>query len=298
MTASLMSLSLWALLAVEPLPAFEADADADGVPDVVEDADRDGRVDAGESDPQRPGLWPGSSPHIPEPLSFDLVRGLGARAGELEVNVLGQGHWSDGHLGPLELAPEIEWAPIDDFAVEAEAAILGGQLVALKLAAQGTASRRLAPNRVHGWQVLTRVGDGGSGDLAVDLIGLYLGGLRLSRARRWSALLMAGAGGRWEGSAAPSSVSLIVNPSVFFDLEEWATVGVETNLRATIGASQAARVLPQIHLQLSRHLRIQAGVGVDLDSAHGLGGVAALRAIIERAPVRTKPRRESRARGR
>jgi hypothetical protein len=262
-----------------------ADADGDGVPDAVEDVNQDGAVDPGESDPQRPGLWPGKSPHIPEPLSFDLVRGLGARAGELEFNVLGTAHWDHDHLAPLELSPEIEWAPIDNFAVEAEAAILGGRLVALKLAAQGTRARLLAPNYIDGWQVLTRVSADGPG-LAADLYGLYIGGLRLGADSRWSALVIAGASGHWRGSLAPSSVSVVVNPSLFVDLKEWLTLGLETNLNARIGAPHSARILPQIHLQISRRVRVQAGLGVDIDTHRArAGGVAALRLIVERAPA-------------
>jgi hypothetical protein len=66
----------------------EADSDEDVVPDGVEDANHDGIVDADESDPRVPGLFPGSNPHIPEALMFDLVRGLGAKKDEVETNVL------------------------------------------------------------------------------------------------------------------------------------------------------------------------------------------------------------------
>lgn len=34
----------------------------------------------------------GGGPEIPEPMVFDLVRGLGALKGEIEVNALGQIH--------------------------------------------------------------------------------------------------------------------------------------------------------------------------------------------------------------
>src|SRR5688572_24541264 len=54
---------------------------------------------------------------IPEPLAFDLVRGLGAARGELEVNTLGVVslrrpgiHW----------APEVEYAFLDGHAFELE----------------------------------------------------------------------------------------------------------------------------------------------------------------------------------
>src|SRR5690606_33047962 len=109
-----------------------SDSDADGVADGREDKNRDGHVDPGETDPRTPGLFPGSAPHIPEPLAFDLVRGLGARKGELEVNVLlevpvgGVPHW----------APEVEWALADGAALELELPIRGTELEAIKFASQ------------------------------------------------------------------------------------------------------------------------------------------------------------------
>ncbi len=56
-------------------------------------------------------------PRIPEPMVFDLVRGLGARRGELEFNVLNLVPFRRG--GPsYEWAPEVEYAVFDGFAVE------------------------------------------------------------------------------------------------------------------------------------------------------------------------------------
>ncbi|TVQ94833.1 MAG: hypothetical protein EA397_00685 [Deltaproteobacteria bacterium] len=85
---------------------LDADTDGDGIDDGVEDANPDGVVDPGESDPRRPGLSPGARPHIPEPLFFDLVRGLGASKGELEVNVL------MGLSRPREGRTMLEWAHV------------------------------------------------------------------------------------------------------------------------------------------------------------------------------------------
>jgi hypothetical protein len=45
--------------------------------------------------------------HIPEPMIFDLVRGLGARRGEFEVNVLTQVPLNDTRSRAVEWAPEI-----------------------------------------------------------------------------------------------------------------------------------------------------------------------------------------------
>ena len=57
------------------------------------------------------------SVNIPEPLMFDLVRGLGAKQGELEINALAD--FPVNHIShrEVEWAPEIEYALFDGFAV-------------------------------------------------------------------------------------------------------------------------------------------------------------------------------------
>ncbi|MBT8181470.1 MAG: hypothetical protein KJO53_07770, partial [Eudoraea sp.] len=57
---------------------------------------------------------------IPEPMIFDLVRELGARQGELEINVLAEFPLNNNTSRHIEWAPEIEYAIWDNFAVEFE----------------------------------------------------------------------------------------------------------------------------------------------------------------------------------
>jgi hypothetical protein len=250
------------------------DSDRDGVPDGVEDRDHDGRVDPDESDPRVPGLFPGTGPHIPEPLAFDMVRGLGARAGEVEVNTLLLPRWSGGAL-TLDWAPEIEWAPRDDLAIEVELPMHGGQLHALKSAIQGTLARR-SRRFVAGWQVL---GELLPGESKLRTTALALAGWRLSR--RWSALGMSGVRMDWTRRPADVALALLLNPSVFADLGERLTVGVEHNLAVGLGGSVEATLLPQFHFQLSRRLRLQCGLGAHVQARRftALGG---LRLVLER----------------
>ena len=256
------------------------DSDRDGVPDGVEDADRDGRVDPGESNPRVPGLFPGSGPHIPEPMLFDMVRGLGARAGEVEVNTLVTVPWG-GRRRDLELdwAPEIEWAPIHGLALELELPMQNGHLHALKAAAQRTFQRpRARPAFIDGVQALVEARPG-----VVDTTALYLLGYRLDR--RWSALGMAGARLEWIRGGAPG-VAVLANPSVFVDLRERVTLGVEHNLALPFHDPHERRVrpyaavIPQLHIQVARQWRLQLGGGLRLD--HGrLRGLGGLRLIFE-----------------
>src|SRR5690606_14286490 len=167
-----------------------SDSDADGVADGREDKNRDGHVDPGETDPRVPGLFPGAAPHIPEPLAFDLVRGLGARAGELEINTLAISPWS--RRGPVEWAPEIEWAPRDDLALELELSIHNTQLHALKLALQFTFPHAHRRDFIAGWQL---IGTYAPGERLLETTSLFIAGYRFDR--RWSALAMAGLRADW-----------------------------------------------------------------------------------------------------
>lgn len=231
---------------------LRADTDGDSVPDGQEDKNRDGVVDPGESDPRSAGLFPGSAPHIPEPMVFDLVRGLGAARGELEVNTLVVTKFPRGEAPFVLWAPEIEWAVFDGFAIEFELPMYNRELHALKSAVQYTLP---SPGHdfAHGVQWIGEVfldEPGGSSSL------LYLAGGRLGR---WSLFSMFG--GRVTSRDQVSSLTeLLINPSVYYDVAEDLTLGVETNL-ATSGDRAELRVVPQFHYQIARRLRVQLGGG-------------------------------------
>ena len=57
---------------------------------------------------------------VPEPLMFDLVRGLGAKKGELEINALADFPLNNTSSRNVEWAPEVEYAVFDNLAVELE----------------------------------------------------------------------------------------------------------------------------------------------------------------------------------
>ncbi len=249
---------------------FSDDTDSDGVRDGVEDANRDGIVDVGESDPRRAGLFPGTAPHIPEPLNFDLVRGLGARRGELEINTLAVVRLGDGQVG---WAPEVEWAFADGYAVELELPLDDRHLEAVKLALQGTLPGSQG-NFVHGWQTYAEIGlDEG----VTESVALYILGQRLSH--QLSYLLMAG-GRTVIGESGVDADAFLLNASLFWDSHEWQTRGFETNLEVGDGGEWILRLFPQIHLQLSESVRLQFSVGADV-TADGADPTMGLRAILE-----------------
>ena len=249
---------------------FERDTDRDGVADGDEDLNRDGVVDEGETDPRVPGLFPGSVPHIPEPLVFDLVRGLGARKGELEANVLAL--FRPDRPNVL-WAPEIEWAFADGHAAEIELPMVEDEVDALKLALQGTFP---SPRKsfAHGWQVF---GESFTDWKHAAVVGTYILGHRFDR--RTSVLGMLGSKVELDGPAYDRS-DAIVNASVFYEPREWQTWGLESNLEAGSGRQWSLRVTPQVHLQLGRRFRAQLGIGFQRTS-DGFEPIGALRLIFE-----------------
>jgi len=94
---------------------------------------------------------------IPEPLMFDLVRGLGADKGELEINSLADFPLNKVSERFIEWAPEIEYALFDGFAVEFEMPFENGDLEALKFAIQYTFGSSDNHRFIHGLQVISKI---------------------------------------------------------------------------------------------------------------------------------------------
>jgi len=109
-----------------------------------------------------------NGPQVPEPMVFDLIRPLGAKRGEAEVNVLGliplrqrSGTVDDvpDPLGLVRRSPdsqEFEWAPeselalMDGFAVEVEFPLENSHLESYKAAAQLTFGTAMGNRMIHG----------------------------------------------------------------------------------------------------------------------------------------------------
>lgn len=232
---------------------LRADTDGDGVPDGEEDANRDGRVDPGESDPRVPGLFPGTYPHIPEPMVFDLVRGLGSKKGEVEVNTLLVTRFRRDSV-ELHWAPEVEWAFADGLALEFELPMTDRQLEALKFAAQATLPSP-AENFTHGIQV---IGEYLLTPEEAEFAALYLAGLRVGDAAFFSMLGLRAL----TPMKALAEFEVLVNPTVSYDVNEQCTLGLESNLAVGLDGHTEVALIPQVHFQISQHVRIQVGGGV------------------------------------
>lgn len=208
-------------------------------------------------------------PRIPEPLVFDLMRPLHAKAGELEINVLGLFQ----RRGPALWAPELEYAVADGVAIEFEFPFERSDWEASKFGAQF----RLGHNEksVHGIQLLA---EKALHQRDTQLNALYLFGHRFDE--KWSVMSMSGArysfpraqGGGWEG---------LQNVSLFHNTTDHLVTGLEVDW--VFNSKNLLRdilIMPQAHLELGEHCSVQLGVGTQKSLADSWQTVYAVRTIL------------------
>lgn len=233
-------------------------------------------------------------PSIPEPMVFDLVRGLGADKGEFEINVLSLFPLNDtgpptapdfDPFGPspgssdrneVEWAPEVEYAIADGLAIEFELPFEGSQLEAYKLAGQLTFGTGAGEKFIHGGQVIVEP-DKKFEDW--ELTFLYLAGIQFNK--RWSSLAMVGVRPEFNSRPGGEHVDGIFNLTVFADLTDRLTSGLETNF--TFGESERTSLLlmPQLDLEITDQIQVQMGIGPGFSDS-GTKALAGIRAIYSR----------------
>jgi hypothetical protein len=215
-------------------------------------------------------------PRIPEPMVFDLVRPLGARKGEWEVNTLGliplrrKTATSNEVTDPsglvrrspdkqgVEWAPEIELVLADGIAIEFELPMEDWNLEAYKAAGQLTFGTAFNNRFIHGAQTIIQYNiDSKLWETSL----LYLAGFRFDST--WSMLGMFGARGIVNGT---SDVEVLSNVTLFADLTERLVAGIETNLNQVIGGDTAFLLMPQVHYEVSKRWMLQAGAGAQFTS--------------------------------
>ncbi|MGR9088929.1 MAG: hypothetical protein ACU841_17940 [Gammaproteobacteria bacterium] len=203
------------------------------------------------------GSLSSEKPHIPEPMVFDLVRPLGVDKGELEINSLVQ----YSRHGEFEWAPEIEFAPWNDFALELELPFDNTRLQEYKIAAQGTFGvfRR---QFIHGWQAIGRY-DRNSKTYAGDL--LYLNGY--SSKNQWSVFNMAGI--RLADDDRSVRAVGLLNNSFFYALSERFSAGIELNNEFNNHKRWRYLITPQLHIDMDRNMSVQLGAGYSSLNHHG-----------------------------
>lgn len=216
-------------------------------------------------------------PRIPEPLVFDLVRPLGARQGEFEINTLAifplsnyrarKGAETDPFgITPLsrdragiEWAPEVELAVFDGFALEFELPFEDSHLEAYKFAGQYTFGTAFDEQVIHGAQLIVQPT---TSFKEWDLTALYLLGVRFDET--WSVLSMWGLRSAFGTDRFDERTEVLFNLSLFADLNEHVSVGLETNYARNMRGTSTLLLMPQHHWEISEHIVLQTGLGVGL----------------------------------
>lgn len=198
---------------------------------------------------------------IPEPLMFDLVRGLGAKQGELEINALADFPLNNGSSRGVEWAPEIEYALFNNFAIELEFPFNNFELEAYKIALQWTVGASKNNKFIHGIQVIA---EAYIHDDLLELNFLYVPAYRFNEV--WSVIGLFGVMFESGADASAKNNTIILNASVFADLNRHTVVGIEINnsdpiIQKIDDNHMELLMLPQVHYEFDSGFSFQFGIG-------------------------------------
>ncbi len=216
-----------------------------------------------------------ADPSIPEPMVFDLVRPLGAKKGELEINSLAIFPWRSVNRDPsrdpfgsgqttpdrglIEWAPEVEYAFADGWAIEFELPFEGSQLEAYKVALQGTFGSAFDGHYIHGFQWIVEPNTDWQ---RWNSTLLYLAGIRFDE--KWSALMMLGGRMDLAGRNNAQTFERLFNATLFHEVNDGLTLGTELNHAVGNRGRTQTLIVPQFHYDISRTFQLQSGIGVGL----------------------------------
>lgn len=189
---------------------------------------------------------------IPEPLFIDLVRGLGSKRGEWEVNSLM--YHGEGGFSEINWAPEIEWAFRDGTAVELELPMHGHSLHSYKLAFQKTVYQNKDNSHLQGLQMIYETNKEFQRS---DLTTYYILAHRFSE--KWSTITLLGFKTELEQY---NGLVKIFNHSSFYNYSREIDLGMEFNYFSQQSfMDQVLQVVPQLHLAMGNGFKVQFGFG-------------------------------------
>ena len=198
---------------------------------------------------------------VPEPLMFDLVRGLGARQGELEINTLADFPLNNTSVRGVEWAPEVEYALFNNFAVEVEFPFEDGDLEAYKMAVQWTMSVSENNKFIHGLQV---IGETLIHEDLTEFSFLYVPAYRFNSV--WSAIGLFGVMLETGSDAADKNSTILLNASLFANVNKRTVIGLELNntdptFQKIDDNEMSLLILPQAHYEFDSGWAFQVGFG-------------------------------------
>ena len=212
------------------------------------------------------------NPHIPEPMIFDLVRPLGAKKGEMEINTIIKYDPGDGHL---IWSPEIEFMLDDKLGVEIELPFNNESLEAVKFALQKTFEPK-SKKFIHGLQNLYRYDFQNSKNTFDNT---YIAGYRFNKS--FSDIFMKGI--RLSFEEGDATTKGLFNNTLFYEYKKFK-LGLETNLVYGTSRNNYFILMPQIQFPIRKNLFLQLGTGTersgDSDS-QSLSTTSAARLIFE-----------------
>lgn len=218
------------------------------------------------------------NPNVPEPMLFDLVRGLGASRGELEVNLLVRNDFRRAK-DAFYWNPEIEYLWRDGVAFELELAMDRTHVEAVKVMTQVTFGIPVPGRYIHGGQViLERSGLDGGLDAAL----LYIGALRFTP--QWSLSVIQGAKyGDGLLVRPPGAYPTYLGNATLFHETSSVTAGIELNLESPRSDNPAIRIMPQIHIHKGAWAA-QFGIGVATSrgSEEAFAAIRLVRTLVDR----------------
>lgn len=211
---------------------------------------------------------PNDDIHVPEPLFFDLVRGLDSRKGDAEVNFL------SSFNNKFNFAPEVEIAIKDGTAIEFELPTEDLRLSSYKLAFQ----QKIFSNKkaIGGFQAIYELNKNlnESEYFILPILGAKLN-------EHISVLSISGLAARFNKNHQIKPF-IIANNNIFYEANNKTVFGLEINKNISFESEKKfeIRILPQIHRKIGQNYGCQLGAGVELISGK-VYPVLALRLIKE-----------------
>lgn len=198
---------------------------------------------------------------VPEPIMFDLVRGLGAKKGELEINTLIDIPLNNGGSRAVEWAPEIEYAVIDGLAIEIEFPFEDEHLEAFKVALQYTLGQSKSNKFIHGLQFISEIYRFES---IAEWSLLYVPAYKFNNT--WSLLGLFGVMYESGSDAAERNNTILLNTTLFASINENFVLGLEINntdptLQRRDDNEMEFLVLPQCQYEWADGFELQIGFG-------------------------------------
>jgi hypothetical protein len=196
---------------------------------------------------------------IPEPMVYDLVRPLGVKKGDMEINALVD---INQQTNDASWAPEIEYGLADDLAIELELPFENASHERYKVAIQKTLGIDHYSGTANGWQAFIDL-DKHTKTLSGDATYIHA----IKWADGWSSLSMLGL--RVNGINRSANIEYLLNNTVFYDVSPRLTFGLELNQEVSTGGSWRYRLTPQLHYDMNQQYTLQAGVAHSTINATG-----------------------------